>query len=123
MAELVNKSGVMGDAFEATAENVKDIPFDQLIEAIHVTQTEMGITGTTAQEAAETVSGSYDTMIAAAKNLVAGLGDPNADVQVMFQVLGETVETFVGNVKRVLKTMWDNLPIVEIGRASCRERV
>ena len=111
MARLVNESGVMGDAFEATAENVKDIPFDQLIEAIHVTQTEMGITGTTAKEAAETVSGSFDSMVAAAKNLVAGLGDPNADVEVMFQVLGETVEIFAGNVKRVLKTMWDNLPL------------
>src|SRR5699024_9548232 len=59
MARLVNESGVMGDAFEATAENVKDIPFDQLIEAIHVVQTEMGITGTTAKEASETVSGSF----------------------------------------------------------------
>lgn len=111
MARLVNESGIMGDSFEATAENVKDIPFDQLIEAINVTQTEMGITGTTAKEAAETVSGSFDSMVAAAKNLVAGLGDPNADIEVMFQVLGETVEIFAGNVKRVLKTMWDNLPL------------
>ena len=111
MARLVNDSGIMGESFEATAENVKDIPFDQLIAAIHVTQTEMGITGTTAQEAAETVSGSFDSMVAAAKNLVAGLGDPNADVEVMFQVLGETVETFASNVKRVLETIWDNLPL------------
>ncbi|MGP6139572.1 hypothetical protein [Jeotgalibaca sp. A127] len=110
MARLVNESGVMGDSFEATAENVKEIPFDQLIEAIHVTQENMGITGTTAKEASETVSGSFDTMVAAAQNLVAGLGDSNADVEVMFQVLGETVETFASNVKRVLETIWDNLP-------------
>lgn len=113
MARLINDSGVLGDAMEVTAETVNEVSFDKMIEAIHVIQSEMGITGTTAKEAAETVSGSFDTMVAAAKNLVAGLGDPNADVQVMLQVLGETVETFVGNVKRVLKTMWDNLPIAE----------
>ena len=111
MARLVNESGIMGESFEATAENVKDIPFDQLIEAIHVTQTEMGITGTTAKEAAETVSGSFDTMVAAGKNLVAGLGNANADVWVLYDELLQTVVTFVDNVKGVLKTMWDNLPI------------
>lgn len=110
MARLVNESGIMGDSFEATAENVKDIPFDQLIEAIHVTQTEMGITGTTAKEAAETVSGSYDTMIAAGKDFIAGLGNVNSDTLENFHVLSESIETFIGNVKRVLSTMWDNLP-------------
>lgn len=110
MARLVNESGVMGDAFEATAENVKDIPFDQLIEAIEVTQTKMGITGTTAKEAAETVSGSYDTMIAAGKDFIAGLGNVNTDTLENFHVLSESIETFAGNVKRVLETIWDNLP-------------
>lgn len=113
MARLVNESGVMGDAFEATAENVKEIPFDQLIEAIHVTQTEMGITGTTAKEAAETVSGSYDTMIAAGKDFIAGLGNVNTDTLENFHVLSESIETFVGNVKGVLSTIWDNLPFEE----------
>ena len=74
MARLVNESGVLNGEFEATAENVKDIPFDVLIEAIHQTQKEMDITGTTALEASETVSGSFDSMIASAKNLVAGFG-------------------------------------------------
>ncbi len=111
MAELVNKSGVMGDSFEATAENVKDIPFDQLIEAIHVVQTEMGITGTTSKEASETVSGSFDSMKAAFENLVAGFGDSNADIELLMQNLWEAVQTFAGNIKGVLETMWDNLPL------------
>ena len=110
MADLVNKSGVLNGEFEATAENVKDIPFDQLIEAIEVTQTKMGITGTTAKEAAETVSGSYDTMIAAGKDFIAGLGNVNSDTLENFHVLSESIETFVGNVKGVLSTIWDNLP-------------
>ena len=40
-ARLVNESGVLNGEFEATAENVKDIPFNTLIDAIHVTQEEL----------------------------------------------------------------------------------
>lgn len=110
MARLVNESGVMGDSFEATAENVKDIPFDQLIEAIHKTQEEMGVTGTTAKEASETVSGSFGAMKAAAENLLAGLGDSSADIETLMSNLGVTIGNFTTNVKNVLLTIWDNLP-------------
>ena len=68
MARLVNESGVLNGEFEATAENVKDIPFNTLIDAIHVTQEELGITGTTALEASETVSGSFAAMKSAARS-------------------------------------------------------
>lgn len=113
MARLVNESGVMGDSFEATAENVKDIPFDQLIEAIHQTQVEMGVTGTTAKEASETVSGSFDSMKAAGANLLAGLGDSSADIGALMENLGSTVQIFANNVKGVLSTIWDNLPLTD----------
>ncbi|MGX7395420.1 phage tail protein [Carnobacterium mobile] len=113
MARLVNESGVMGDSFEATAENVKDIPFDQLIEAIHQTQVEMDVTGTTAKEASETVSGSFDSMKAAGANLLAGLGDSTADIGILMENLGSTVQIFANNVKGVLSTIWDNLPLTD----------
>lgn len=111
MARLVNESGVLNGEFEATAENVKDIPFDKLIEAIHVTQERLGITGTTAKEASETVSGSFDSMKAAAQNLVAGLGQKDADIKGLLSNLGETIQNFVRNVKNVVLTIWDNLPL------------
>ena len=111
MARLVNESGVMGDSFKATAKNVKDIPFDKLIQAIHVTQERLGITGTTAKEASETVSGSFEAMKASAQNLVAGLGQKNADIKGLMQNLKDTVITFKNNIVRVLKTIWDNLPL------------
>lgn len=111
MARLVNESGVMGDSFKATAKNVKDIPFDKLIQAIHVTQERMGITGTTAKEASETVAGSFESMKASAQNLVAGLGQKNADIKGLMQNLKDTIITFKNNIVRVLKTIWDNLPL------------
>ena len=111
MARLVNESGVMGDSFKATAKNVKDIPFDKLIQAIHVTQERMGITGTTAKEASETVAGSFESMKASAQNLVAGLGQKNADIKTLMENLKDSIITFKDNIVRVLGTIWDNLPL------------
>lgn len=111
MARLVNESGVLNGEFEATAQNVKDIPFHTLIEAIGITQDRLGITGTTAKEASETVSGSFQAMKASFENLVAGLGHGEADIYRLFENLKETVLTFKDNVVRVLLTIWDNLPL------------
>lgn len=111
MARLVNESGVLNGEFEATAENVKDIPFHTLIEAIGITQDRLGITGTTAKEASETVSGSFQSMKAAAENLVAGLGNNEADIKALMENMKETILTFKDNVVRVLGTIWDNLPL------------
>ena len=111
MARLVNESGVLNGEFEATAQNVKDIPFHTLIEAIGITQDRLGITGTTAKEASETVAGSFQAMKASFENLVAGLGNGEADIEGLLENLKETVLTFKDNVVRVLLTIWDNLPL------------
>ena len=111
MARLVNESGVMNGEFEVTAKNVKDIPFDVLIEAIHKTQENLGITGTTAKEAAETVSGSFGMMKASVLNFLQQLGNPGADMDKFAQEMLKSIGVFVDNVKQVLLTIWDNLPI------------
>ncbi len=98
MARLVNESGVMGKAFKATAENVKDIPFDKLIEAIHKTQENMGITGTTALEASETISGSVSSMKSAWQNLLTGIANSQLD-------RGQLVKNFTESVKTVAKNL------------------
>lgn len=113
MARLVNESGVLNGAFEATAENVKDIPFSTLIDAIGIVQDRLGITGATSQEASETVSGSFQAMKAAGMNLVAGLGDNEANIKVLMENLAGTIGNFSKNIKRVLKNIWNNLPMAE----------
>lgn len=85
--------------------------FADIIEAIHVIQNELEITGTTAKEGSTTVSGSFQAMLASANNLAAGLGDKNADVKRLMAELEETTKQFVTNVSNVLKTIWDNLPL------------
>lgn len=102
MARLVNESGVMGKSFKATAENVKDIPFDKLIEAIHKVQERMGITGTTAKEASETISGSFNSMKSAWSNLVAGFGNEDLDLSQLINNFTGSFETFLKNLTPAL---------------------
>lgn len=98
MARLINDSGVLGDTMEVTAKTVNNVSFDKIIEAIHVVQTRMGITGTTAKEAAETIEGSVNSAKAAWQNLVTGLGNENADLDRLVNELVESAATSAGNV-------------------------
>lgn len=98
MARLINDSGVLGDTMEVTAKTVNQVSFDKVIEAIHVVQERMGITGTTAKEAAETIEGSVNSAKAAWENLVAGLGNENADLDRLVTNLIDSVETAAGNI-------------------------
>ena len=70
MVRLINDSKVL----DHQIESMEGVTFDQMIAAIHEIQSQMGITGTTAKEAAETISGSKASMKAAWEDLVAAVG-------------------------------------------------
>lgn len=72
--------------------------FADITEAIHIIQIEMGITGTSANEAATTIQGSTNMMKASWDNLVTGIADDNAD-------FNKLVDDFVDSVG----AMFDNL--------------
>lgn len=84
--------------------------------AIHVIQGELGISGTTAKEAAQTFSGSFSAMKAAAKNLMGNLA-LGQDIGPSLNALGESVNTFlldnlfpmVGKVLGQLPSLLKNL--------------
>ena len=113
MARLINESGVLGDAMDVTAETVKDVPFDKMIEAIHEVQSEMGVTGTTVKEAEETISGSFGMMKASFQDLSAGFSQEGADIEGLLGNLKDSTEAFVTNVKKAIGQIWDNLPMAE----------
>lgn len=98
MARLINDSGVLGKSVKVTAETVKDVPFDKIIEAIHKIQTEMGITGTTAKEASETISGSWGSVKASWKNLLTAMADPTQDFEKVLNNFLYSVGTFGKNL-------------------------
>ena len=72
--------------------------YADIVDAIHVVQDEMGIYGTTANEAAGTIQGSIGMMKSAWANLLTGLSDPDQD-------LG----TLMGNLTDSVVTVWNNI--------------
>lgn len=72
--------------------------FADVTEAIHIIQTEMGITGTTAKEADSTITGSLNSVKASWENLMVAMADPKADMSKIFDELIASVKTFGKNV-------------------------
>lgn len=72
--------------------------FADITQAIHVIQTEMGITGTTAEEASTTIQGSFNMMKAGWANLLTAMTDPNQDLSAIIDNLFQSVMTFGDNL-------------------------
>lgn len=103
MARLINDSGVLGNTMKVTANNVNEVSFDKMIEAIHKVQDNMGITGTTAKEAADTISGSAKSMRAAWDNLLTFIGSGKGNIDEVMNQFIDSVKTFGKNVIPVAK--------------------
>lgn len=87
----------------ADAEKISGIKYDissfaDVMQAIHVIQTELGITGTTALEASETIQGSASAMKASWQNLMVGLADENANFDQLLENFIDSVGTFAKNL-------------------------
>ena len=100
MSRLVADAEKLDSTFRvARDENDKLVySFADIVRAINIVQTDMGITGTTAKEAASTISGSVNMMKGAWANLVAGFGNGNADMEKLFGDLVSSAETVLGNI-------------------------
>ena len=92
------------------AEKLSGIKYDlssyaDIVDAIHVVQTEMGITGTTAAEAATTIEGSANAMKSAWSNLLTGMSNENLDLDKLVQNVIDSVKTFANNLIPRLQIM------------------
>lgn len=80
--------------------------FADIVDAIHVVQTEMGITGTTAKEASTTIQGSIGSMKAAFENFLTGMADPSQDFDALLGNLVDSVVTVADNlIPRIAATL------------------
>ena len=98
--------------------------FADVTEAIHIIQEEMGIAGATAEEASTTITGSVSAMRSAWSNLVTGLADDEANLEVLIDNFVQSVvavgdnlipriETAVGGVGKLLEAFaTDILPML-----------
>lgn len=86
-----------------------------MYSAIHIIQTDLDITGTTAKEAATTMTGSFAAMKAAAQNV---LGDwsTGADLTAPMQALADTARTFLqGNLLPMIGNVLAGIPQLVYG--------
>lgn len=101
---------LLADATKLTGVKYDISNLDDVYNAIHAVQEEMGITGTTAKEASETFSGSLDSMKAAFANVMGGLS-LGQDIQPALQALATTTSTFLfGNFLPMVKNILSALP-------------
>lgn len=87
----------------ADAQAISGIKYDissyaDVVDAIHVIQTEMGITGTTAKEASSTIQGSIASMKSAWTNLLTGLSDPTQNLDQLIDNLVNSITTVGANL-------------------------
>lgn len=95
MIRLINDSGILNEKIS----DLDNVTFDQMIQAIHVIQQNLGITGTSAEEAGETIEGSVNSAKAAWENFQGGVITSR-----------ELVETFGTATQNILKNLGEIVP-------------
>ena len=95
MIRLINDSGILNEKIE----DLDNVTFDQMIQAIHKVQQNLGITGTSAKEASTTIEGSINSAKAAWKNFEGGVITSQ-----------ELVDTFGNATANVLKNLEQIIP-------------
>ena len=124
---LIKDAAAVSDSVDA-----ESLSFDNIVQAIHVTQEQMGIMGTTNKEASTTFSGSLGAMKASWDNFLAGLmmnGKDGVDMNTYLQPLVDSIGTFVFNnlipaVGRFVAAVFEAVPgLLEIGLNSISESI
>ena len=95
MIRLINDSGILNEKIS----DLDNVTFDQMIQAIHVIQQNLGITGTSAEEAGDTIEGSVNSAKAAWENFQGGVITSQ-----------ELVETFGTATQNILKNLGEIVP-------------
>lgn len=84
--------------------------FANIVNAIHVVQSELGILGTTEQEAATTISGSVGMLKASFEDLLTGFGNADADIGALCDNVITSFEAVVDNVSPVIENIIQAMP-------------
>lgn len=115
MYRLLQDAQKLDETFDAdfsiSSKGQLQADFSDIVKAIHIVQENMGIAGATAMEAGTTIEGSVNSMKAAWSNLVTGIADKNADIEVLIRNL---VMSIVGDGSdKNLGVLGNVLPAVE----------
>lgn len=108
---------LVADAEKLTGQALDPSKFSDIITAIHAVQENLGITGTTAQEAASTIEGSLNMTKAAWSNLLTGIADDNADFSGLVDDFVSSVETAASNILPRLEIIFSGIGELVAGLA------
>ena len=105
LSDAQKLKAAQGEYVEYSIDSYADV-----VEAIHVVQDNMGITGATAKEATETVSGSIGALKSSFQNFITGLGDAGADVSGLALETVSAFQTVTKNVTPIIQNLVSALP-------------
>lgn len=97
MQRLINHANEL-NASQGKYTNYSIASYADIVSAIHDVQVEMGIYGTTADEASTTIQGSVSSMKAAWGNLLVGIADDNADFKTLTEQFVDSLVTVGENI-------------------------
>lgn len=123
MERLITDAEKLDSTFVAQRDSTGNLKmsYADIVDAIHIVQDEMGITGTTMDEATSTIEGSLNMLKASWSNLVTGLADENANID---ELADNVIESLVGITdettgEKIQKGFLDNvIPVVETALTS-----
>ncbi|MCM1159383.1 MAG: hypothetical protein NC348_12940 [Clostridium sp.] len=96
---------LLSDAREIAGVEFDISSYADVVDAIHVVQENMGITGTTSKEAATTIQGSISSFSAAWENFLTGMADEEQDFDQLLSNLVDSALTVVDNLApRIIDT-------------------
>ena len=100
LERLIKDASKMTDVQNELNVSVQDgdLSFANIVNAISVVQSSMGIMGTTAKEASTTIQGSVGAMKAAWSNLVTGMADETADIDLLITNFIDSIGTAAENI-------------------------
>lgn len=103
MERLLQDAAALSDEFELQYDDSENLVYGyaDIVEAIHIVQENMQITGTTAKEASDTIQGTAGSLQAAWQNLIIGLGDANADLGPLIDNVVASALQMVNNIKPI----------------------
>ena len=88
---------------------------NDVYQAIHVIQGELGITGTTAKEASTTISGSLSSMKSAWQNLLTGIADEDSPLDGLFEDMVNSIINVSENIMPVVSSIIEGIGQVLTG--------
>ena len=109
--DLVREAEKLDKSFKAQRDSSGKLKlaYSDLVDSIHIVQSNMGITGATADEASSTIEGSAKAMKAAWSNLLVSVASDNKDMSKSVKAFTDSVETYAKNAIPRIKKLVENM--------------